>query len=270
MWNGVGGSTTVYTATWPRFRPSDFRKGTDTAANPFALRLRGPRALVRPERRQLRRQRRPRRPGDPAPRPLPDPAAAARSDRPGRGRRLRPARLALVDDARRDHRRRLRRPSRLQPLRGLPVRLPARFAQRHVAHPLAEGDRGRGGASDQRPRRPIETNDEGRATGAEYVDRMTGTHHFQAADVVVLAANGVGTPRCCSSRRAAVIRTVSPTGAAGRPQPHAPRVGAGRDLDRAAAGPTRGSSRGPSSVRSSPSPIRRGGSSTASRCTSCG
>ena len=29
MWNGVGGSTTVYTATWPRFRPSDFRKGTE-------------------------------------------------------------------------------------------------------------------------------------------------------------------------------------------------------------------------------------------------
>ena len=27
MWNGVGGSTIVYTAVWPRFRPSDFRKG---------------------------------------------------------------------------------------------------------------------------------------------------------------------------------------------------------------------------------------------------
>ena len=27
MWSGVGGSTAIYTATWPRFRPSDFCKG---------------------------------------------------------------------------------------------------------------------------------------------------------------------------------------------------------------------------------------------------
>ena len=27
MWNGVGGSTNVYGALWPRYRPSDFRKG---------------------------------------------------------------------------------------------------------------------------------------------------------------------------------------------------------------------------------------------------
>ena len=29
MWNGVGGSTVVYTAVWPRFRPTDFRKGVE-------------------------------------------------------------------------------------------------------------------------------------------------------------------------------------------------------------------------------------------------
>ena len=27
MWNAVGGSTNVYTALWPRYRPSDFQKG---------------------------------------------------------------------------------------------------------------------------------------------------------------------------------------------------------------------------------------------------
>ena len=27
MWNGVGGSTNAYGAIWPRYRPSDFRKG---------------------------------------------------------------------------------------------------------------------------------------------------------------------------------------------------------------------------------------------------
>src|SRR5690606_37610703 len=41
----------------------------------------------------------------------------------------------------------------------------------------------------------VETDREGRATGVVYVDRNTGTRHFQPAEVVVLAANGVGTPR---------------------------------------------------------------------------
>jgi len=35
----------------------------------------------------------------------------------------------------------------------------------------------------------------GRATGAVYIDRLTGARHEVRADVVVLAANGVGTPR---------------------------------------------------------------------------
>ncbi len=34
MWNGVGGSTNVYGAIWPRFRPSDFRKGTEHGLAP--------------------------------------------------------------------------------------------------------------------------------------------------------------------------------------------------------------------------------------------
>jgi choline dehydrogenase-like flavoprotein len=40
----------------------------------------------------------------------------------------------------------------------------------------------------------IETNSRGLATGATYVDR-DGETHFQPADVTVLAANGIGTPR---------------------------------------------------------------------------
>ena len=36
---------------------------------------------------------------------------------------------------------------------------------------------------------------DGRATGVVYLDRNSGTRHFQPADVVVLAANGVGTSR---------------------------------------------------------------------------
>ena len=41
----------------------------------------------------------------------------------------------------------------------------------------------------------IEKDRSGRATGAVYIDRNTGREHFQRAEVVILAANGVGTPR---------------------------------------------------------------------------
>ena len=34
MWNGVGGSSVVYTGAWPRYRPSDFRKGTEHGLAP--------------------------------------------------------------------------------------------------------------------------------------------------------------------------------------------------------------------------------------------
>jgi choline dehydrogenase-like flavoprotein len=40
----------------------------------------------------------------------------------------------------------------------------------------------------------IEVNEKGLATGATYIDR-DGAEHFQAASVVVMAANGIGTPR---------------------------------------------------------------------------
>src|SRR3954471_22283411 len=34
MWNGVGGSTNVFGALWPRYRPSDFRKGREHGLAP--------------------------------------------------------------------------------------------------------------------------------------------------------------------------------------------------------------------------------------------
>ena len=42
--------------------------------------------------------------------------------------------------------------------------------------------------------RRIETNADGLATGATWIDR-DGNEHFQPAKVVVLAANAIGTPR---------------------------------------------------------------------------
>ena len=48
MWNGVGGSTNVYGALWPRYRPSDFRKGTEHGLQPgLADQLRGSEHLLR-------------------------------------------------------------------------------------------------------------------------------------------------------------------------------------------------------------------------------
>ena len=41
----------------------------------------------------------------------------------------------------------------------------------------------------------IETDKSGRASGVIYVDRFTGAQVRQTADVVIVAANGVGTPR---------------------------------------------------------------------------
>ena len=34
MWNAVGGSSVIYTALWPRYRPSDFRKGVEHGLAP--------------------------------------------------------------------------------------------------------------------------------------------------------------------------------------------------------------------------------------------
>ena len=41
----------------------------------------------------------------------------------------------------------------------------------------------------------ITTDEAGRANGAIYVDRRTGERHHQRAAIVVLSANGLGTPR---------------------------------------------------------------------------
>ena len=102
MWNGVGGSTNVYSAIWPRFRPSDFRKGDEHIGRQVADFLRGPRAFLR-KGRSAHRHERPRwRPRHAAARPVPHgavvphPAPRVGSPRPstssgGIGGPLRPA-----------------------------------------------------------------------------------------------------------------------------------------------------------------------------------
>jgi choline dehydrogenase-like flavoprotein len=194
MWNGVGGSTNVYGAIWPRFRPSDFRKGIEHGHAPDwpiayedlapyyerADRLIGVSGLagdpaVPPETYPL-----PPLPISPAARLLakafdrlgwhwwPVPAGVVSQDYDGR-----PACNGCGF------------------CYGCPRGSMNKFSISVWPKALAAGAALRTHARVLR----IETGRDGRATGALYFDRATGRRRFQAADVVVLAANGVGTPR---------------------------------------------------------------------------
>ena len=197
MWNAVGGSTNVYTALWPRYRPSDFRKGVEHGLAPDwpityedlapyydrVDRIVGVSGLA----------------GNPA---MPPHEAYPTPPLPLRpvGRRLaqgvRPARLALVADPGGRRLRGLRRPPRLQRLLGLRGRLRARLDEQVLALGLAEGARG---GRRPAPASPGSSGSSAARTGASPARSMStaapASRHFQAADVVVLACNGVGTPR---------------------------------------------------------------------------
>ena len=119
----------------------------------LADQLRRPRAVLRAERRRTRDQRAGRRPVDARAQRPPDPAAAVRDPRAADGGGVRPTRLALVARRQRDPHRRLRWSRRLQPLRRLPQRLPARLDRDDVAHLLAEGAATGGRTADPGARR---------------------------------------------------------------------------------------------------------------------
>ena len=196
MWNGVGGSTVVYTATWPRFRPSDFRKGTEHGCQPdwpFTYedlapwydqsdRHCGVSGLL----------------GDPAmpprmpfqTRPLPPgpigPVVARGFDK--LGWHWWPMPCAIIAE---DYDGRLACNNCGNCQSGCPRGSLNDMAITHWPKAIAAGAELRTNARVER----IETDASGRATGAVYIDRMTKTRHFQAADIVIVACNGVGTPR---------------------------------------------------------------------------
>lgn len=196
MWNAVGGGTAIYTATWPRFRPSDFRKGTEHGCQPdwpFTYEELEPWFEVNDHVCGVSGVL-----GDPAipPRgPFPIPplpqggileAASAGFDRLGWHWWPMPCSIITEEyDGR-------------QPCNfcgncqsGCPRGSMADMAVTHWPKAIAAGAELRTHARVAR----IETDAAGRATGAIYVDRMTKTWHFQPADIVIVAANGVGTPR---------------------------------------------------------------------------
>ncbi len=196
LWNAVGGATNIYAGIWPRFRPSDFRKGREHGLAPdWPLsyeelapfydrtdRLLGTSGLA----------------GDPAwpPRPAcptpPLPPAghgrqlAAALDRLGWHWWPLPSAILSADyDGR--------------PacngcgacLLGCPRGSMSKLSLSLWPKALAAGARLQTEARVER----IETDRSGRATGAVYVDRASGLRRWQPAAIVVLAANAVGTPR---------------------------------------------------------------------------
>ncbi len=195
MWNAVGGSTNVYGALWPRYRPSDFRKGVEHGlapdwpityedlADPYdrADRLIGVSGLA----------------GNPAlpphgpypTRPLPmrkSARALSRAfDRLGWHWWTLPAGVIAEDyDGR--------------PAcngcgactAGCARNSMNMFSLAIWPKALAAGVELRIQAAVER----VEKGADGRATGAIYIDRASGRRVRQTADVVVLACNGVGTP----------------------------------------------------------------------------
>ncbi len=192
--NGVGGSTIMYTAHYPRLQPSDFQVRTldgvaddwpvdyDTLEPFFAEndRMMGVSGLA----------------GDPAypfhqppmpPLPLGKIGHALRQGDEQ-------ARLALVAVRFDDRHHRVRRPRRLHQSRPLHAGLRAGRQGQHRHHLLAARDPRRRRAAHARPGARDHVDEHGMASGAIYYD-AEGVEHFQPAEMVIVACNGVGTPR---------------------------------------------------------------------------
>ncbi len=195
MWNGVGGSTNAYGGIWPRYRPSDFRKGVEHGLQPdwpityedlapfydLADRLIGVSGLA----------------GDPA-MPTRGPCPTRPMPPTKVSRRLAdafdrldwhwwPVEAAVISE---DYD---GRPAcnGCGLCNGCARGSMCMYSAVVWPRALKDGAELRTGARVLQ----IETGADGNATGALYVDRHTGQQHFQKARIVILAANGVGTPR---------------------------------------------------------------------------
>lgn len=196
--NAVGGSTIHYAGHWPRLKPIDFRKGTEhgLAGNidwPISYEDLAPYYDVNDAEVGISGM-----PGDPAYPP-----------RPGapRQRPINPGKLGLKFAAGLDHLGWHWWPSdNAIATEDIDGRLPCN----DCGNCLNGCPRGSLGAMDvsllpkalangmdlrtnARVSRIVTSG--GQATGAEYIDRLTGDPHFVSAEIVVLAASGIGTPR---------------------------------------------------------------------------
>jgi choline dehydrogenase-like flavoprotein len=198
MFNAVGGSTVCYGGHWPRYKPIDFRKGTEHGAEgtidwPLSYEELAPYYDINDAEMGISGV-----PGDPGYPSRPD-APRQAPTRPGKlGRRLVqgfdglgwhwwPSDNAIITRAQNG---RLPCNECGACLSGCPR---GSLGGTHVSYwPKAL----RNGAQLRTRARvtKIEVQN-GRATGASYIDLRTGQSHLVGADVVVLSANGLGSPR---------------------------------------------------------------------------
>ena len=195
MYNAVGGSAILYGAAWPRFAPSDFRvRSLDGIADDWPFTYED----LEPYYEQIEREigvsglggdpAYP--PGAPFPMPpfplgLTGMAAARGMDK--MGWHWWPGPQAIASRPYGNLRQCVRRGTCLT---GCPDRAKATPDLTHWPRALAHGARLVTGARV----REIEVDENGLATSAIYVDRA-GTERRQKARIIILAANGVGTPR---------------------------------------------------------------------------
>jgi len=195
MWNGVGGSTNVYGAIWPRYRPSDFRKGDEHGLQPNwpisyediapyydrVDRLLGTSGLAGDPAQPVR---------EPCPTgPLPFTKSAQRLSKAfdELGWHWWPAEAGVVSE---DYD---GRPgcNGCGMCNGCPRGSMTLYAQSIWPKALKAGAKLQTHARVLR----VETGPDGQATGAVWKNRITGAEERTRARVVIVAANGVGTPR---------------------------------------------------------------------------
>ncbi len=196
MWNGVGGSTNVYAALWPRFRPSDFRKGVEHGLAldwPItyeelaefydeADRLIGVSGLTGDHGLP------PRAPYPLGPLPMRASGRAIARGFERLGWHWWPMPSGIISE---NYDGRPACNGCGNCASGCPRGSMAKMSITLWPRAIAAGAELRPGARVER----IETGPDGRATGAIYIDRATGQRVQQTADVLILAANGVGSPR---------------------------------------------------------------------------
>jgi choline dehydrogenase-like flavoprotein len=196
MWNGVGGSTNIFGALWPRYRPSDFRKGVEhgLAPNwPFTYEdlapyydasdhLVGVSGLAG----DLAMPSRPAYPCGPLPMRACGRAIAQGFEKLGWHWWPMPA--AVISE---DYDGRPACNGCGNCVSGCPRGSMAKMSLSLWPRAIAAGAVLRPNSRVEQ----IETDAAGRATGAVYIDRSTGERGRQTADIVVLASNGVGSPR---------------------------------------------------------------------------
>jgi 2-methyl-1,2-propanediol dehydrogenase len=196
MWNGVGGSTNVYAALWPRFRPSDFRKGREHGLAPdwpityedLAPFYDDADGLVGVSGLTGDPGMPPRAPYPLGPLPMRGSGRAIARGFEKLGWHWWPMPAGIISE---NYDGRAACNGCGNCASGCPRGSMAKMSITLWPKALAAGTDLRPGARVER----IETGPDGRATGVVYIDRATGQRVQQTADVVILAANGVGSPR---------------------------------------------------------------------------